>query len=179
MTTVSWRTPQKNTDRAALDAFKCAERVPPSRKAPSWELEVEKYFHGQVWADTNRSRSLDQRFRVAEDVEGIAAAYTHARAAGLHPELSVPADTICRYMVMLGIAIRYRHQSGKFADEVLLNALYDIQDREAGQPEIVVFAKVHRHNQPSQKMLGRAGFEEDIPGTSASPLAWWSLILQT
>ncbi|MFA7761440.1 hypothetical protein ACGFNX_17025 [Streptomyces sp. NPDC048723] len=78
---------------------------------------------------------------------------------------------------MLGIAVRYRNQGGKFADEVLIDALYDILGREPNHESVAVFARVDRHNVPSQRMLGRAGFEQVIAGTAERRLGWWLLTL--
>ncbi|MFE0448142.1 hypothetical protein [Streptomyces fungicidicus] len=126
-------------------------------------------------ADTAASQRWDQRFRIAEDALGIAAAYTHSRPASRHPDLRVPPGTAYRYLLMLGIAERYRNQGGKFADEVLLDALYDILEREPDHESVAVFARVDRHNIPSQKMLSRAGFQQVIPGTPERRLGWWLL----
>ncbi|MFF9246839.1 hypothetical protein [Streptomyces globisporus] len=176
MTTVSWKVADKQRDEEALKAFTCARRVPPNRRPYSWELEVQKYFHNEVWADTNESIYLGQRFRIAEDADGIAAAYTHSRLAD-QPPFPVSDGSQTRLMVMLGIATRYRWQGGKFADEVLLDALYDIQDSEPESAEIIVIGKVHMNNLPSQKMLKRADFEQSTQGSVARPLGLWRLTL--
>ncbi|WP_405801095.1 hypothetical protein OG291_08820 [Streptomyces halstedii] len=174
MSTVTWRVPDK-LDRRKLQAFTCALGVPPKGRPPSWEHEVQAYFRTQALADTGASRRWDQRFRIAEDAWGIAAAYTHARPASHHPDLRVPPGTACRYLLMLGIAARYRKQGGKFADEVLLDALYDVLEREPNHESVAVFARVDRHNIPSQKMLGRVGFRQVIAGTPERRLGWWLL----
>ncbi|MGW7641589.1 hypothetical protein [Streptomyces decoyicus] len=174
---VIWKIANKQQDARAMEAFTCAVKHPPKNRAFSWELEVQTYFHKAVWADTNESSHLGQRFRIADDGEGIAAAYTHARLAD-QPEFTPPAGEQTRLLVMLGIAIRHRRQGGKFADEVLLDALYDILDSEPDSAKINVLAKVHMHNIPSQKMLKRAGFQQNTAGTPAKPLGWWSLTLE-
>lgn len=176
MSTVTWRVPGK-LDRRALQAFTCAKGIPPRGRPPSWEHEVQAYFRAEALADTAASHRWDQRFRIAEDVLGIAAAYTHSRPASQHPDLRVPPDTACRYLLMLGIADRYRNQGGKFADEILLDALYDILEREPDHESVAVFARVDRHNVPSQKMLSRADFQQVIPGTAVRRLGWWLLTL--
>ncbi|MFD3578236.1 hypothetical protein [Streptomyces sp. NPDC058644] len=174
---VVWKIANKKQDASAMEAFKCAIKHPPKNRTFSWEREVEKYFHKEVWADTNASSLLDQRFRVADDGDGIAAAYTHARIAD-QPDFTPPAGEQTRLLVMLGIALRHRGKGGKFADEVLSDALYDILDSEPDSTTINVLAKVHMHNVPSQKMLTRAEFQQDTAGTPAKPLAWWSLTLE-
>ncbi|MGW4775136.1 hypothetical protein ACWEPA_00570 [Streptomyces filamentosus] len=174
---VVWKIANKKQDASGLAAFKCAIKRPPRDRAFSWEREVEKYFHREVWADTNASSHLGQRFRIADDGEGIAAAYTHARMAD-QPGFTPPAGEQTRLLVMLGIAVRHRGQGGKFADEVLLDALYDILDSEPDSATINVLAKVHMHNVPSQKMLTRAGFQQNTAGTATKPLGWWSLTLE-
>ncbi|MFD7959235.1 hypothetical protein ACFV5J_00320 [Streptomyces zaomyceticus] len=171
-----WKIADKKQDALDLAAFKCAIKHPPNNRAFPWEGEVEKYFHREVWADTNASSHLGQRFRIADDGEGIAAAYTHARMAD-QPGFTPPAGEQTRLLVMLGIALRHRGKGGEFADEVLLDALYDILDAEPESAKINVLAKVHMHNAPSQKMLTRAGFQQNTAGTPTKPLGWWSLTL--
>lgn len=178
MTDVVWKIADEQRDARKLEAFTCALQHPPRNKSLVWELEVQKYFRKGVWADTNASRHLGQSFRIAEDPDGIAAAYTHSRLADQPPEFVPPARSQTRLLVMLGIAVRYRRQGGKFADEVLLNALYDIQDCEPESHEINVLAKVHMGNIPSQNMLERAEFQQGVPGTPARPYGWWYLILR-
>ncbi|MDQ1018937.1 hypothetical protein [Streptomyces afghaniensis] len=177
MSTLAWRTPDKQ-DRRLLQTFTCAEERPPKGRPAFWEDEVQKYFRQEALADTNRSPSLDQRFRIAEDAMGIAAAYTHARPEGLHPDLRVSPGQACRYLLMLGVALRHRHQGGKVADELLIDALYDIAEREPNRESVVVLARVDWRNIPSQNMLSRWGFEEVIRGSAAERLGWWMLILE-
>ncbi|MEU9072107.1 hypothetical protein AB0D60_35135 [Streptomyces sp. NPDC048306] len=178
MTFVVWKTAEKREDTRALQGFTCALKQPPRGREYSWELEVQKYFRKAVWADTSESRHLDQRFRIAIDGEGVAAAYTHARLADQPAQFVVHADEQSRLLVMLGVAVRYRHEGGKFADEVLLDALYDILESEPYSANVNVLAKVHMRNIPSQRMLTRAGFQQHTTGTSTRPLGWWSLTLE-
>ncbi|MEU0060459.1 hypothetical protein [Streptomyces sp. NPDC006334] len=174
---VVWKIANKKQDALGLAAFKCAIKHPPKGRAFSWEAEVEKYFHREVWADTNAHGRLNQRFRIADDGEGIAAAYTHARMAAQRG-FTPPTGEQTRLLVMLGIAVRHRGQGGKFADEVLLDALYDILNSEPESAKVNVLAKVHMRNVPSQKMLTRAGFQQQTEGTPTKPLGWWSLTLE-
>ncbi|MGW7363200.1 hypothetical protein ACWGI8_07180 [Streptomyces sp. NPDC054841] len=177
MTSVVWKIANKQRDAKALEAFTCALKRPPKNRAYSWELEVQKYFHKEVWADTNESSHLGQRFRIAEEAEGIAAAYTHARLADQPPEFVPPDGEPSRLLVMLGIAVRHRHKGGKFADEVLTDALHDVLDSEPESATINVFAKVHMHNTPSQNMLTRGEFRQHIRATPTR-LGWWILTLE-
>ncbi|MFI5763624.1 hypothetical protein ACIA8F_22125 [Streptomyces sp. NPDC051563] len=41
-----------------------------------------------------------------------------------------------------------------------------------------MFARVDRHNGPSQKLLDRAGFQQVIPGTAERWLGWWLVTLE-
>ncbi|MEU0953528.1 hypothetical protein ABZ353_14480 [Streptomyces niveus] len=143
-----------------------------------WEHEVQTYFRSEALADTNRSLRYDQRFRIAEDAQGIAAAYTHARPAEPHPDLQIPPTHACRYLLVIAIALRHRHQGGKFADEVLIDALYDIVEREPDDDSVAVLARVDYRNVSSRNMFRRTGFEEVLPGTPASRLGWWLLTLE-
>ncbi|MYR59599.1 hypothetical protein GTY54_26310 [Streptomyces sp. SID625] len=177
MTALTWRTPDKQ-DRRLLQSFTCAEPKPPKGRPLLWEDEVQKYFRQEALADTNSSARFDQRFRIAEDAAGVAAAYTHARPEQPHPDLRLPPGTACRYLLMLGVAVRHRHQGGKVADAVLLDALHDIAEREPDHESVAVLGRVDRRNLPSQNMLRRWGFEEVIPGSAAMRLGWWLLILE-
>ncbi|MFI6374771.1 hypothetical protein [Streptomyces sp. NPDC050546] len=177
MSTLAWRTPNKQ-DRRLLQTFTCAEAKPPKGRPAFWEDEVQRYFRQEALADTNRSVSLDQRFRIAEDAVGIAAAYTHARPEGIHPDLDVLPGQAFRYLLMIGVSLRHRHQGGKVADEVLIDALYDIVEREPDHESVAVMARVDWRNIPSQKMLSRFGFEEVIRGSAAERLGWWLLTLE-
>ncbi|WP_430378144.1 hypothetical protein [Streptomyces sp. B1-3] len=176
MSDFTWRTPGKH-DRRLLQAFTCADGKPPSGRPLFWEEEVQKYFRHQALADTNSWARLDQRFHIAEDASGIAAAYTHARPESPHPDLQLSAGQACRYLLMLGVALRHRFQGGKAADEALLHALHDILHREPDSQSVAVLARVDRRNLPSQKLLLRWDFEEVIPGTVSERLGWWLLIV--
>jgi hypothetical protein len=173
----TWRTPGKH-DRRLLQAFTCAVGKPPRGRPLFWEEEVQKYFRQQALADTNSSAHLDQRFRVAEDTSGAAAAYTHARPASAHPGLELSAGQACRYLLMLGVAVRHRFQGGKVADEVLLHALHDVLEREPASQSVAVLARVDRRNAPSQALLSRWDFQEVIPGTVSQRLGWWLLVVE-
>lgn len=177
MSTVSWRIPNKR-DRGLLQSFSCAQGVPPKGQPLPWEHEVQTYFRHEALADTNRSVRHDQRFRIAEDAQGLAAAYTHARPLEQHPDLHVPSGHACRYLLMIAVALRHRHQGGKLADEVLINALFDIVEREPDHDYVAVFARIDYRNVPSQNRFRRTGFEEVIPGTPTNRLGWWLLTLE-
>ncbi|WP_432114726.1 hypothetical protein [Streptomyces sp. S1] len=177
MSTVTWRIPNKR-DRRLLQSFSCARELAPTGRPAPWEREVQTYFRSEALADTNGSLTHDQRFRIAEDAQGVAAAYTHARPADVHPDLILPPDCACRYLLMIAVALRHRNQGGKFADEVMIDALHDIAEREPDHDSIAIIARIDHRNAPSRNMFLRAGFEEVVPGNSVSRLSWWLLVLE-
>ncbi|MEU8489377.1 GNAT family N-acetyltransferase [Streptomyces sp. NPDC048641] len=140
---------------------------------------MQTYFRHQALADTHAYTRCDQRFRIAEDAEGIAAAYTHARPTdGVVQGIHLPTGHAFRYLLMLGIAARHRHQGGKFADEVVLDALYDVLAREPDHEAIAVMARIDHRNVSSQRLFSRHGFEEVFAGTLTAPLGGWLLIIE-
>ncbi|MFE0719773.1 hypothetical protein ACFW23_02320 [Streptomyces rochei] len=178
MLNVKWREAEEKQDAQALAAFVCGIPAPPSRRPPQWEREVERYFRlGEVWEDLKTSKYSGQRFLIAEDSEGIAAAFTHARLVSNDQALMSPAGEARRMLMMLGIAARTRQQGHRFGNQVLEEALYDILDSEPDSSCVHVWGKVRPKNLPSQRMLKRAGFEErDVP--SLGNFTHWYLVLE-
>ncbi|MGW0554416.1 hypothetical protein ACWDZ6_09485 [Streptomyces sp. NPDC002926] len=176
MIPVKWRQAEENRDSAALAAFVCGIPAPPSRKPPQWEREVQRYFQGEVWNDISASNYPDQRFLIAEDDKGIAAAFTHARIESSDPALAAPEGEATRMLMMLGVANRYRRQNQRFGNQVLDEALHDVLGSEPDSLYVNVWGKVRPRNLPSQRMLERAGFEKrDV--ASLGNFTHWHLVL--
>lgn len=120
--------------------------------------------------DTARNRNLDQRFRIAMDEDGIAAVYAHARMKEHPAELELPPDVPVR--ALLYVAIARNHRGTGLADSVMTEALYDILGREAA-PHVVVLARVHHRNRPSEQMCQRHSFDLIRPGNLEDPYGLW------
>ncbi|MEJ8631977.1 hypothetical protein [Streptomyces sp. MS2.AVA.5] len=155
-----------------------------------FEEEVQRYFHEHAITQRNQSRDRDRHHRPAYDQqliiglddEGVAAAYSHYRppAENLPEELVLPAGAAIRMLQFLGVAVRYRSQGGKFADQVVAHALWNILDQEPDAAKVYIVGEVDYRNEPSMAMLARAKFLQMTTGGPApeARLGWWLHVLR-
>lgn len=180
MSNLTWRTPADNPfDRALMQAFTCTTPRPPMG-APHprlWEWEVQSTVRNRLLKDTARYEHLDQVVRLAEDDDGIAAVFAHARMKDWPPELGLPPGVPVRTLLILAIATRYRGAGGQLADRVMEEALYDILDREPDARRVVVLARIDHRNATSERLARRQGFELQDPGHPDRPLGLWYINL--
>ncbi|MEV7164838.1 hypothetical protein AB0N60_22295 [Streptomyces microflavus] len=171
---MEWKDAQEDRDGKALAEFTCALPAPPSSKPPTWERGVQRFFQEEVWDKLSELREADARLRIAEDVQGIAAAYTHHHFDSQSPEYDPPTGWGSRLIGYLGIANRHRHKGGAFADQVLTDALYEALEVESEyQHGIYAWGKVHRKNRGSKNMLTRNGFRYRVSIPDDGPLEHW------
>ncbi|MFD3945536.1 hypothetical protein [Streptomyces sp. NPDC058579] len=191
---VKWREVTKQ-DKTYMQSFACtAERR--RRGEIRVEYTVQAFFRHFGIAKTNQAKDagLDGRLLIAEDSEGIAAAYAHRL---LEPdeypqELEVPDDCPVRDLCFLAVAERYRVAGGALfgqtgtpgamADEAINEALWDIRDRAPKAPRIYVTGLVDYRNIPSMRMLTRNHFDElsrgGPPPSGDNRLGRWMRILR-
>ncbi|OKK17124.1 hypothetical protein AMK09_21495 [Streptomyces sp. CB02488] len=175
MIPIQWREAEEGHDAKLFADFKCALTVPPSTKPPVYERQVQRFFREQVWEQLGSHAERDPRLRIAEDAEGIAAAYVHLRYDSDHPMyMSVPGYG-SRLIGFMGIATRYRRQGGGFADQVLTDALYEARDADGAILGVVVWGKVHRRNKPCKSMLTRNDFRYRSLMEDDGPLEHWAV----
>lgn len=173
MSLAPWRDAEYERDAKSLSVFECALPHPPSSKPASWEKSVQRFFQEDVWRKLEQLRDADPHFRVLEDDHGIAAAYTHNRLEGTDG-FHVQDGYGSRLIGFLAIATRYRRQGGDFANQVLIDALWNILDAEKDcERGVFVWGKVHRRNVASKAMLTRNGWKYRASVPDLGPLEHW------
>ncbi|MFJ3019459.1 hypothetical protein ACIPH4_00650 [Streptomyces tendae] len=171
-----WREAEEERDTKRLADFVCTLPSPP--RPPTYEKSVQKFFRYEVWDKLRDLSDCDAHLRVVDDVEGIAAAYTHSRFVSRYPEFSPPEGHGSRLLGYLAVATRHRRQGGILADQALEDALYAAAEAEPEADRgVFVWAKVHRKNQASMRMLARAGFGYRASIDDDGPLQHWVLKL--
>jgi hypothetical protein len=191
---VKWREVTKR-DTAYMRTFRCTS-APAKRGTIGVEHQVQAFFRQYAIARTNaaKAQGLDGRLMIAEDEQGIAAAYAHRLLAlDEYPaDLDVPAACPVRDLCFLAIAERYRAPSGALfgeggtrgamADEAVNEALWDIKDRATAARRIYVTGLVDYRNTASMRMLTRHHFDEISrgcpPPTGDNRLGRWMRILR-
>lgn len=191
---VKWREATKR-DTAYLRTFSCTS-APVSRGTVGVERQVQSFFRQYAISATNRAcnEGLDGRFFIAEDEQGIAAAFAHRLLADKEypAALKIPAKCQVRDLSFLAVAERYRVPAGTLlgefgtpgamADEALNEALWDMQDRAGEAPRIFVTGLVDYRNEASMRMLARNHFEEisrgEPPPTGDNRLGRWMRVLR-
>ncbi|MEV7445671.1 hypothetical protein AB0O22_31815 [Streptomyces sp. NPDC091204] len=191
---VKWREATKS-DRTYLRTFTCTS-APVPRGTVGAERQVQSFFRQYATAATNRAitEGLDGRLVIAEDEEGIAAAFAHRLVAVQEypAELEIPANCQVRDLSFVAVAERYRVPQGALlgdigtpgamADEAINEALWDIKDRAGDAPRVYVIGLVDYRNAASMRMLGRNHFEELSrgvpPPTGDNRLGRWMRILR-
>lgn len=157
MTLRPWREAEEARDRPALEEFVCT--LPPPPPKMSWEKSVQKFFQTQVWDRLKDLCDAEPHLRITEDEAGIAAAYTLNRWEAPFPEYS-PVEGFGNQLIgFLAIAARHRCLDGAVANEALSDALYTALEIEKDAAQgVYVWAKVHRKNKASKRMLTRHEF---------------------
>lgn len=111
---------------------------------------------------------LDQILLIGEDAGGVAAVTLSAEQGGSPAIVKLQA---------IAVAIRYRGQGGKCADEALQVTLEVIEARagDSGLEEFLAVAWIDPHNNASKQMCQRAGFAH--LGNVSADLEEWGLIV--
>ncbi|QKZ20345.1 hypothetical protein [Streptomyces chartreusis] len=192
---LKWREATKK-DTVYMRSFKCTSAAATARGTVGVEHQVQAFFRHFAIAETNRAKDqgLDGRLMIAEDEQGIAAAYAHRLLAPeeYSAELDVPADSPLRDLCFLAVAERYRARSGALfgsagtagamADEAINEALWDIRERAPGAPRVYVTGLVDYRNTASMRMLARNHFVEISrgcpPPTGDNRLGRWMRVLR-
>nr|WSS73673.1 hypothetical protein OG491_36220 [Streptomyces sp. NBC_01175] len=192
---VKWREVTKR-DTRYMRSFTCTSApARTERGTVGVEHQVQAFFRQYAIALASRAKDqgLDGRLMIAEDEQGIAAAYVHRLlAAEEYRELEIQANCPVRDLCFLAIAERYRvpadtllgetSSPGTMADEAVNEALWDIKDRAATAPLIYVTGLVDYRNAPSMRMLARNGFNEISrgcpPPTGDNRLGRWLRLLR-
>ena len=139
---------------------------------------MQKFFQKEVWEKLRQLKGADARLRIAQDEEGIVAAYTHNRYDSDHSEYTPPEGYGNRLIGYLAIAARCRYQGGILADQALTDALYEALDAESHAANgVVVWGKVHRKNKASKSMLARNEFSYRVAIPDDGPLEHWALMI--
>ncbi|MEU0001873.1 hypothetical protein ABZ069_33690 [Streptomyces microflavus] len=188
--TIHWREAVKSRDTVALRRFTCTTRREGKNAPPPHEDEVQRYFRQHAIAAANRSRDQGRggRLVIAEDAQGIAAAFTHQRVdpARFPPKLARALDItgageVVRELCFLAVATRYRGRGGLLANEAVTEALYDIIDCESQAQRIHVLGQVDYHNKASMQMLERFNFSrltQGVPPPKGDQrFGWWLHII--
>ncbi|MGQ4490010.1 hypothetical protein ACN6LM_000437 [Streptomyces sp. SAS_281] len=188
--TIHWREAEKKRDTLSLRGFTCTTPREGRAAPPLHEDQVQRYFRHHAIAAANRSRDQGKggRLMIAEDSQGIAAAYTHQRLdpASFPTKLALALDfmgvqEVVRELCFLAVATRYRNNGGALADEAVTEALYDIVDCEPEAERIYVLGQVDYNNKASMKMLERFDFLQLTQGvpppTGDQRLGWWLRIV--
>uniref|UniRef100_A0AAU2JYM7 Uncharacterized protein n=1 Tax=Streptomyces sp. NBC_00049 TaxID=2903617 RepID=A0AAU2JYM7_9ACTN len=192
---IKWREVSK-ADTRYMRSFTCTSSPSPKNRGEiGVEHQVQAFFRQYAIAETNAAKDadLDGRLMIAEDSEGIAAAYSHRLLApGEYPtELEIPAHCPVRDLCFLAVAERYRTRSdvlfgeaprGTMADEAIDEALWDIKDRSPDAARIYATGFVDYRNTASMRMLARNHFNEISTGrpppTGNNRLGLWMRILR-
>ncbi|MEV5673799.1 hypothetical protein AB0L28_34205 [Streptomyces sp. NPDC052503] len=172
-----WREAEENLDAKRLADFVCTLPSPP--RPPTWEKSVQKFFQGEVWDKLRAVSDCDPHLRVVDDVQGIAAAYTHNRFDSRYSEFVLPEGYGSRLIGYLAVEARHRLHDGHLADQALEDSLYAVLNAE-GQADrgVFVWAKVHQRNKASMRMLTRGGFVHRVSIPDDGPLQHWVLKLE-
>jgi hypothetical protein len=190
---VKWREVTKQ-DTVYMRTFRCTS-ARAERGTVGVEHQVQAFFRQYAIARTNQAKAqgLDGRLMIAEDEQGIAAAYAHRLLApDEYGELDVPADCPVRDLCFLAIAERYRAPRGALfgdvglrgamADEAINEALWDIKDRATAAPRIYVTGLVDYRNRASWRSPPRNHFDEISrgcpPPTGDNRLGRWMRVLR-
>ncbi|MGW6217887.1 hypothetical protein [Streptomyces sp. NPDC055109] len=155
-----------------MAGFVCTLPLPPPRR--TWEKSVQRFFQNDVWQKLRQLEGTDPHLRVAEDEDGIAAAYTLNRWDSVFPQYSPAEGYGNRLIGYLAIAARHRRTGGGVADETLLDALYTALDVEKEADRgVLVWAKVHRKNEASKRLLTRHQFRYETRVDDDAYLEHW------
>ncbi|MFF2305960.1 hypothetical protein ACFVVP_26055 [Streptomyces sp. NPDC058128] len=187
---IRWREAAKKTDTLSLRTFTCTTRRKGKYDPPFHEDEVQRYFRQHAITAANRSRDQGRggRLMIAEDSQGIAAAYTHQRLdPSRFPDRLASALTVAgprevvRELCFLAVATHHRGKGGALANEAITEALYDIIDSEPEAERIHVLGQVDYHNTASMQLLERFNFEQLTKGVPPprgdQRLGWWRHII--
>ncbi len=156
--------PAVASDRAALQAFSCAQPGAP------WEEEVEAFVRDRLWewASDPRAKSNDPRLLLllesaTGNLLGVAA---HEKIVLLGPGKKEFAASRLHLLAIVRDWQGRRFGSGERVSDVMFSAaLKDITDRVPPR-HARVFAVVHEKNERSLKACRRHGFTEELDRVS-------------
>ncbi|MFC5668448.1 hypothetical protein ACFP3U_36505 [Kitasatospora misakiensis] len=157
MSWLKWRAAEK-ADRALIERFTClipvkrTTRGTITQRPPKYEVEVDRFLHGQAMARTNADSKDDQQFWIGLLDESIAGAYVHSRWPRFQ-SFQGPQ----RFLAALAVALEHRNKGGVVARETLDHAIRTIAESESARP-ILVFGKVDPANVACKAMLSQRGF---------------------